>query len=92
MFGDKEIEFGHDIVISSSSKRLKQLTIETVAAKHAGEYTCVASNIAGSVTQTAVLEVNGIILISCSFIFFQILFTKFPNPNLKFFTITIGDI
>ncbi|XP_051153617.1 cell adhesion molecule Dscam2 isoform X42 [Leptopilina boulardi] len=58
MFGDKEIEFGHDIVISSSSKRLKQLTIETVAAKHAGEYTCVASNIAGSVTQTAVLEVN----------------------------------
>lgn len=60
MFGDRQIEFGYDMVISSSSKRLKQLTIETVAAKHAGEYTCVASNIAGSVSHTAVLEVNGI--------------------------------
>ena len=48
-----------DMIISNSGKRIKQLTIEAVAAKHAGEYTCVASNIAGSVSRSAVLEVNG---------------------------------
>lgn len=78
MFRDKQIEFGHDIIESSSSKRVKQLTIEAVAAEHAGEYTCVASNIAGSVSQTAVLEVNGIILISY---FFPILY---PNYKISY--------
>lgn len=48
-----------DIDISSSGKRGKQLGIENVKAEHAGEYTCVASNIAGSTTRTAMLEVNG---------------------------------
>ena len=48
-----------DVVISNSGKRGKQLTIEAVSAVHAGEYTCVASNIAGSTTRSAVLDVNG---------------------------------
>lgn len=48
-----------DVIVSDSGKRGKQLTIEAVRAKHAGEYTCIASNIAGSVTRTAVLDVNG---------------------------------
>lgn len=48
-----------DIVILESSKRTKQLTIEFVNAQHVGEYTCVASNIAGSTSRTAVLSVNG---------------------------------
>ena len=83
MFGDHPVGLDQrDIVISSSSKRLMQLTIEDVAAKHAGEYTCVASNAAGSVSQTAVLEVNGIRLI------YNLLFSKphyslvqkFPSP------------
>ena len=63
MFGDDEIGVDQqDMIISGSGKRLKQLTIEAVAARHAGQYTCVASNAAGSVAQTAVLEVNGIII------------------------------
>lgn len=48
-----------DIVIAESGKRTKQLTIDSVNAQHVGEYTCVASNIAGSTSRTAVLSVNG---------------------------------
>lgn len=48
-----------DVIISNVGKRGKQLSIESVKAGHAGEYTCIASNIAGSTTLTATLEVNG---------------------------------
>ncbi|XP_029175733.1 Down syndrome cell adhesion molecule-like protein Dscam2 isoform X19 [Nylanderia fulva] len=47
-----------DIVISRSSKRISQLTIESVAARHAGEYSCTASNTAGTATHSSVLSVN----------------------------------
>ncbi|XP_076173878.1 Down syndrome cell adhesion molecule 1 isoform X17 [Ptiloglossa arizonensis] len=47
-----------DVIVSSSGKRVKQLTIESVAARHAGEYTCVASNAAGSTSHSAKLDVN----------------------------------
>ena len=65
MFEGRPIESDtRNVIVSDSGKRVKQLTIETVAARHAGEYTCVASNAAGSVSRTAVLEVNGIISLS----------------------------
>ena len=48
-----------DVVVSDYGKRAKQLAIESVAANHAGEYTCVASNNAGSTSRSAVLAVNG---------------------------------
>lgn len=61
MFGDQPVKADHqDIVISESGRRAKQLTIESVGAKHAGDYTCVASNFAGSTSRTATLAVNGI--------------------------------
>ncbi|XP_026295690.1 Down syndrome cell adhesion molecule isoform X11 [Apis mellifera] len=47
-----------DVIVSNSGKRVKQLTIESVAARHAGEYTCVASNAAGSTSHSAKLDVN----------------------------------
>ncbi|XP_044595785.1 Down syndrome cell adhesion molecule-like protein Dscam2 isoform X3 [Cotesia glomerata] len=47
-----------DIIVSDSGKRVKQLTIDAVAARHAGEYTCIASNAAGSSSHSAVLDVN----------------------------------
>ncbi|XP_011645359.1 Down syndrome cell adhesion molecule-like protein Dscam2 isoform X4 [Pogonomyrmex barbatus] len=47
-----------DVIVSDTGKRVKQLTIESVAARHAGEYTCVASNAAGSVSHSATLDVN----------------------------------
>ena len=49
-----------DIIMIDSGRRHKQLTIEAVTARHAGEYTCVASNLAGSVSRSAILDVNGI--------------------------------
>ncbi|KAG7213701.1 hypothetical protein KM043_002940, partial [Ampulex compressa] len=47
-----------DVLVSNSGKRVKQVTIESVAARHAGEYTCVASNAAGSTSHSAKLDVN----------------------------------
>lgn len=56
-----------DIIISDTSKRVKQITIEAIAASHAGEYTCVVSNAAGSTSYSTVLEVNGIFFLSSEF-------------------------
>lgn len=39
---------------------MSALSIESVAARHAGEYTCVATNRAGNVTHSTTLAVNGI--------------------------------
>ncbi|XP_028982374.1 Down syndrome cell adhesion molecule-like protein Dscam2 [Diachasma alloeum] len=47
-----------DIVISTSSKRVSVLTIDQVTARHAGEYSCSASNAAGGMSYTASLSVN----------------------------------
>lgn len=48
-----------DIVVTRSSKRISTLTIDSVAARHAGEYSCTATNEAGSATHVSVLSVNG---------------------------------
>ncbi|KYN33110.1 hypothetical protein ALC56_12586 [Trachymyrmex septentrionalis] len=42
----------------TKSKRLSVLSIDAVAARHAGEYTCTASNKAGASSHTAALAVN----------------------------------
>lgn len=62
MFGQQPIEDDklEGVIVSSSGKRGKQMNIESVRAEHAGEYTCIASNNAGSTTRTAILDVNGI--------------------------------
>lgn len=49
-----------DVIITKSGKKVSLLVIDSVSAHHAGEYTCVASNMAGSSTHSAVLSVNGI--------------------------------
>ena len=54
-------EKNRDVVVIDSGKRGKQLTIETVRAENAGEYTCIASNIAGSTSRSVILDVNGIL-------------------------------
>ncbi|XP_058804449.1 cell adhesion molecule Dscam2 isoform X4 [Phymastichus coffea] len=59
MFNENPIESGKNgITVSDSGKRAKQMIIEAVEALHAGEYTCIASNVAGSVSRSAVLAVN----------------------------------
>lgn len=48
-----------DMTVSNTGRRVKQLAIESVTANHTGEYTCVASNLAGSTSRSATLNVNG---------------------------------
>ena len=48
-----------DIAITRSGKMISLLSIDSVAAHHAGEYTCVASNKAGNSKRSALLVVNG---------------------------------
>lgn len=48
------------ILISRTSKRVSSLTIDSVQASHAGNYTCLAGNKAGLRQYTAVLSINGI--------------------------------
>ncbi|XP_063975860.1 cell adhesion molecule Dscam1 isoform X4 [Diachasmimorpha longicaudata] len=47
-----------DIVVRKSGQRASTLTIESVAARHAGIYSCSASNTAGSTSHSADLSVN----------------------------------
>lgn len=47
------------ITVSRTSKRISQLSIDSVQASHAGEYSCIARNKAGSSSHTAILNVNG---------------------------------
>lgn len=48
-----------DISISKISRHMSVISIESVSARHAGEFTCVATNGAGSMSQSAMLIVNG---------------------------------
>jgi len=48
-----------DVVVGSTNRKNSVLTIESVAARHAGDYTCTASNRVGATTHTAHLAVNG---------------------------------
>lgn len=51
-----------DISITKNGKKVSLLLIDSVTARHAGEYTCVASNSAGSRSHSAFLAVNGTFL------------------------------
>lgn len=48
------------VSVAKLNKRLGNLNIESVDGHHAGNYTCVASNRAGTAEQTDLLIVNGI--------------------------------
>jgi hypothetical protein len=48
-----------DITITRINKHMSALSIESVAARHAGVYTCVATNRAGNVSHSDTLAVNG---------------------------------
>ncbi|XP_068973097.1 cell adhesion molecule Dscam1 isoform X24 [Bombus flavifrons] len=58
-FNDRVIGFNDpDITITRINKHMSALSIESVAARHAGEYTCVATNRAGNVSHSTTLAVN----------------------------------
>ena len=48
-----------DIITTALGTRSSILTISKVGYRHAGDYTCRASNVAGSYSHTAQLRVNG---------------------------------
>lgn len=55
----QKISQGNGIQIVKNNKKISALSIESVEAIHAGEYTCTATNLAGSVNHSAVLSING---------------------------------
>lgn len=60
-FNGRAIGFNDpDLTITRINRHMSALSIESVAARHAGEYTCVATNRAGNVTHSTTLAVNGI--------------------------------
>lgn len=58
-FDDTPIDSSRPDVNIITNKRVSFLSIDRVAAGHAGRYKCIASNAAGSDSHTAVLSVNG---------------------------------
>lgn len=47
------------VTTSKVADRVAMLTIDVLTANHAGNYTCVATNSAQTVTHTATLQING---------------------------------
>lgn len=50
-----------DILIAKMGRRSSVLTIESVSARNAGNYTCQGSNVAGKASYTTQLRVIGIL-------------------------------
>lgn len=78
------------------NKRSNQLTIESAQAHHSGEYVCTAKNVAGVVTFSNSLNVNGIFITICLCVDFYIVFylTIFllqKNPPYNCFSSTAGS-
>ncbi|XP_033297127.1 Down syndrome cell adhesion molecule-like protein Dscam2 isoform X36 [Bombus bifarius] len=57
-FDDSPIDSSRPDINIIFNKRVSFLSIDSVAARHAGRYKCIASNAAGSDSHTAVLSVN----------------------------------
>jgi hypothetical protein len=78
LFQNKSIDDFFDIKVENSKKK-SGLTIDSVLAKHAGDYTCKVLNKAGFSTFTTTLVVKGWFLnhLCENFVFFGLLFTPF---------------
>lgn len=51
------------VMILRNGQRMSTLSIESVRAGHRGQYTCVATNTAGTVRHTVDLTVNGLFML-----------------------------
>lgn len=52
-----------DVRTSKMGKRISHLLIESVSAKHAGNYSCIARNMAGFAEHSSELIVNGLLVV-----------------------------
>lgn len=59
-FNDRLISFDDGVSILMHGKRSSSLNIESVDGQHAGNYTCVGSNIAGSTSVSTTLSIRGL--------------------------------
>lgn len=59
MHNNKVIQTNEGISLLRVHKKLSTLSIESVQAKHVGEYTCIVNNSAGRAKHTTYLQVNG---------------------------------
>lgn len=59
-FNNNLIKSGDNGIMLFNTKRLSQLTIDSVSHENQGNYTCMVKNVAGSMNYTETLYVNGI--------------------------------
>lgn len=59
-FNDKLLKPEETISIVQMNSKITSLSIEPVTATNAGNYTCVAENIVGTITHTSRLFINGL--------------------------------
>lgn len=62
LLNGRAIDSFHDISLARLGKRVNVLTVESVAAHHAGNYSCRASNKAGTTEYAAQLIVDGLLM------------------------------
>lgn len=60
LLNGRAIDSYHDISLARLGKRVNVLTVESVAAHHAGNYSCRATNQAGTTEYAAQLIVDGL--------------------------------
>lgn len=64
LHNNKTLELDFGISVMKNGKKVSSLSIDSVGEEHGGIYTCVAANNAGSDRRSAVLNVNGIRIIT----------------------------
>lgn len=83
LLNGKAIDSFHDISLARIGKRVNVLTIEAVAAHHAGNYSCRAQNKAGLTEHYARLIVNGLFMFQNINFIICFFFIYFINPFIN---------
>lgn len=63
LLNGKRLSEFKDISITSMGKKISALTVDSISREHAGNYTCVTKNNAGTSSFTAALNVKGIAIV-----------------------------
>ena len=79
MFNGSKLFTSDGILITKSGQKISFLSIESVQARHAGNYTCVAKNRAGFAEHTSELKVMGNAYFILQVIISSVLFISSPK-------------
>jgi Immunoglobulin domain len=89
-YSDRNLTTNDGVVITKTSSKISMLNIDAVKARHRGNYTCYASNKAGTVQHSAFLVINGLSISvsrainSKTLIILRKLSNISPEPNFSF--------